>query len=658
MALELPYGIQVVNPVYIDKRYGPYANVAAAKAGVPLSIRVLNLVVGITNGDIIDEYWWHEGITDDDLEIKASSGGGDNLATAALSATGNYTHQWNGYGIQIQNISNFALQNNSISYFTSTPDMFRIAGAALDGGGEMELLLMTVDGFQIKMAIDHQEYNLVRSNNGEFVVSRLFNSSIGYVQYDAMAHDEFGFRIHHAWEYSGGGAQTALLMEISPDGDFNLYNTVPGTYTDQLALHLTNDGSFYLHGLDINTANYYQRFSYEANGDLFIYSPTELLFHMNGLGSVFYVRYNDGTSPNIPSLTMSALNNSNAYGSGDPKADIEVNESSRLIIRCDDDPGGGLWFKKTAGSYNSSSNDIWHIGLVPSNFYDTNSDYTFEISMHQDNPNRIPLISVAKDDGTGSITSMYFAANYYSFRDGIGTTGPYGRILEIDSSTGNVYTAYISNSAHILTDSLKAENYLYINTILNTTYRFNLKGFARIEPAIGSGTIVLGNFLSGGFAGLYDVDNLGIIADSNSSNNTYRFGGGAISVGINGVGIGLTIGTFASYKLDVAGDIHYTGGLLGPYVNSISIAVTSYTATKPGIYRITTGDGNTGTKYFIPPDASAWLGSTLILINASSDNVLINGVFSVPPGSITTLISFGSATWAGYYVTAATAYTG
>ena len=53
----------------IDERYGPYATTAAAKLAVT-DYRALGLTVGIETGGVVTEWWWKNGVTDNDLVEK------------------------------------------------------------------------------------------------------------------------------------------------------------------------------------------------------------------------------------------------------------------------------------------------------------------------------------------------------------------------------------------------------------------------------------------------------------------------------------------------------------------------------------------------------------------------------------------------------------
>lgn len=68
--LNLVTGIDPVNPVPVDANYGPYANVAAAKAAIPPSLRYDGLTVQITGSG---NYWWiASDLSDDGLVPKAN----------------------------------------------------------------------------------------------------------------------------------------------------------------------------------------------------------------------------------------------------------------------------------------------------------------------------------------------------------------------------------------------------------------------------------------------------------------------------------------------------------------------------------------------------------------------------------------------------------
>lgn len=71
IALELPGSIKSLNPVPVDWSYGPFADVATAKAAIPLSIRYDGLTVQVTGSG---NYWWNQSdLTDTGLIAKGIS---------------------------------------------------------------------------------------------------------------------------------------------------------------------------------------------------------------------------------------------------------------------------------------------------------------------------------------------------------------------------------------------------------------------------------------------------------------------------------------------------------------------------------------------------------------------------------------------------------
>ena len=71
--LNLPYGIDPVNPIPVDSRYGPYASVVEATSSIPESLRYSGLAVMIIG---LGEYWWPIGLSDVEL-IPKTFGGSD-----------------------------------------------------------------------------------------------------------------------------------------------------------------------------------------------------------------------------------------------------------------------------------------------------------------------------------------------------------------------------------------------------------------------------------------------------------------------------------------------------------------------------------------------------------------------------------------------------
>jgi len=86
--LQLPYGIQPVNPVPVDSWSGPYTAstaqgaIDAANAAITSGIRFQSMEVRLIIAGVSHKYWYRDGIADADLvEFSSGSGAGSNLLT-------------------------------------------------------------------------------------------------------------------------------------------------------------------------------------------------------------------------------------------------------------------------------------------------------------------------------------------------------------------------------------------------------------------------------------------------------------------------------------------------------------------------------------------------------------------------------------------------
>ena len=71
--IQLSAGIVVGVNKPVDGKYGPYPDLATAKADIGVTLRYLGLTVGITTGGVVEEYWWESGTADADLVAKGGS---------------------------------------------------------------------------------------------------------------------------------------------------------------------------------------------------------------------------------------------------------------------------------------------------------------------------------------------------------------------------------------------------------------------------------------------------------------------------------------------------------------------------------------------------------------------------------------------------------
>lgn len=71
--IQLSAGIVVGVNKPVDAKYGPYPDLATAKADIGVTLRYLGLTVGIITGGVVEEYYWESGTADADLIAKGGA---------------------------------------------------------------------------------------------------------------------------------------------------------------------------------------------------------------------------------------------------------------------------------------------------------------------------------------------------------------------------------------------------------------------------------------------------------------------------------------------------------------------------------------------------------------------------------------------------------
>lgn len=75
MAIILNDNLQIQSNKNIDNRYGPYDSLSTAVSTISGFQRSRGLTIGIIETDLLKEYWFKDGVTDNDLIEKTTSGG-------------------------------------------------------------------------------------------------------------------------------------------------------------------------------------------------------------------------------------------------------------------------------------------------------------------------------------------------------------------------------------------------------------------------------------------------------------------------------------------------------------------------------------------------------------------------------------------------------
>lgn len=120
MALELPFGIQPVNPVAVDYWSGPYSGILqqeavnAANSGIQPGVRYVGQEATLVVSGVTEKYWYHSGVSDSDL-----------VPFTAASASGSF-------------FTDFVADDGTVSA-TQSNDSIRIVNSSKTGAKELTI---------------------------------------------------------------------------------------------------------------------------------------------------------------------------------------------------------------------------------------------------------------------------------------------------------------------------------------------------------------------------------------------------------------------------------------------------------------------------------------------------------------------------------------
>lgn len=134
MAISLNDNILTLAPKPSDFRYGPWSSTTQANDQIVIQQRYLGLTVGIYSflSSSITEYWYHTGITNSDLVVKAFSG---TAVSNIQSGLNTYTASTIGGGVSI-NVSGLTVDNLTVTGDTNlfTLSAFTVSAVTIYSG--------------------------------------------------------------------------------------------------------------------------------------------------------------------------------------------------------------------------------------------------------------------------------------------------------------------------------------------------------------------------------------------------------------------------------------------------------------------------------------------------------------------------------------------
>ena len=149
MALELPFGIQPVNPVAVDYWSGPYSGILsqeainAANSGISPGVRYVGQEATLVVSGVTEKYWYQSGVSDSDL-----------VPFTIAGASGNF-------------FTNFETDDGTVTA-TSSNDTIRIVNSTKTGAKEI-----TAGGGSRQYANVTADYSMSSSDDVIFANSTL-----------------------------------------------------------------------------------------------------------------------------------------------------------------------------------------------------------------------------------------------------------------------------------------------------------------------------------------------------------------------------------------------------------------------------------------------------------------------------------------------------
>jgi hypothetical protein len=76
MGIPVTSNFDISAPGFIDSRSGPYTSSNSATSSIDINFRYKGLTIFVSSSEEIAEYWWRDGVNNDQLILKTSPSSG------------------------------------------------------------------------------------------------------------------------------------------------------------------------------------------------------------------------------------------------------------------------------------------------------------------------------------------------------------------------------------------------------------------------------------------------------------------------------------------------------------------------------------------------------------------------------------------------------